>query len=107
MMPNPRNGRSAFGLTPGFAWIVPGCIWLALRARSSFDAERPTYDSVPRIDQGNSRSTVAFQAHDRGFVKSGDWNAPTSGKLRVEAPPGASTFPLTTVCISDSGGLNP
>src|SRR5215510_6728544 len=78
-----------------------------LRARSRFDADRPTYDSVPRICHGSVRSTVAFHAHDVGFVKSGDCIAPTSGKLRVEAPPGASTIPLITVCISDSGALNP
>src|SRR5204862_7475523 len=78
-----------------------------LRARSRFDAERPTYDTVPRICHGSSRSSVVFQAHDVGFVKSGDCIAMTSGKLRVEAPPGASTIPLITVCISDSGGLKP
>src|SRR5262245_56904799 len=78
-----------------------------LRARSRFDAARPTYDSEPRIAQGSSRSIVAFQAQDVGLVKSGDCIAPTSGKLRVDAPPGESTTPLMTVCISDSGALKP
>src|SRR5262245_39291087 len=77
------------------------------RARSRFEADRPTYEAVPRIDHGSSRSTVAFHAHDVGFVKSGDCIAPTSGKLRVDAPPGVSTFPLMTVCISESGALKP
>jgi hypothetical protein len=62
---------------------------------------------VPRIDHGSSRSTVVFHAHDVGLVNSGDCIAITSGKLRVDAPPGASTVPLITVCISDSGGLKP
>src|SRR5262245_1489176 len=78
-----------------------------LRARSRRDAERPTYETVPRIAHGSSRSTVAFHAHDTGLVKSGDCIAPTSGKLRVDAPPWASTIPLITVCISDSGALKP
>src|SRR5688500_7532261 len=108
MFPKPRYGLSAFGLTPGLAWIVPGVrIWLMLRARSRCDADRPTYDSEPRICHGSSRSTVAFHAHDVGLVKSGDCIAITSGKLRVTAPPGASTTPLMTVCISDNGGVKP
>src|SRR5262247_3491709 len=78
-----------------------------LRARSRFDALRPTYDSVPRICHGSCRSTVVFHAHDVGLVKSGDCDAPTNGKLRVEAPPGASTMPLMTVCISERGALKP
>jgi hypothetical protein len=41
------------------------------------------------------------------LVKSGDCIAITRGKLRVVAPPGASTTPLMTVCISESGGLKP
>src|SRR5262245_2988168 len=108
MLPKPRYGRSAFAFTPGLAWMVPGCrSWLMLRARSRFDADRPTYDTVPRICHGSWRSTVAFQAHEVGLVKSGDCIAPTSGKLRVDAPPGESTTPLMTVCISDSGALKP
>src|SRR5687767_3412055 len=78
-----------------------------LRARSRFVAARPTYESAPRNCHGSTRSTVAFHAHDVGLVKSGDCIAPTSGKLRVDAPPGVSTLPLMTVCISDSGALNP
>src|SRR5262245_35663153 len=78
-----------------------------LRALSRFDAERPTYDTVPRIAHGSSRSTVAFHAHDTGFVNTGDCIAPTRGKLRVDAPPGVSTIPLITVCISDNGALKP
>jgi hypothetical protein len=31
----------------------------------------------------------------------------TSGNVRRCAPDGASTLPLITVAISDSGGLNP
>src|SRR5262245_12202984 len=87
--------------------MVPGCSWLMLRARSRFDAARPTYDTAPRIRHGRTLSIVAFHAHDVGLVKSGDCDAPTSGKLRVDAPPGASTMPLITVCISESGALNP
>src|SRR5437899_11914212 len=78
-----------------------------LRARSRLVAERPTYEMVPRIDHPSSRSSVVFQAHDTGFVKSGDCIAITSGKLRTAAPPGAETTPMMTVCISDSGGLKP
>src|SRR4249920_1827948 len=78
-----------------------------LRARSRLVAERPTYDTVPRIDHISSRSSVAFHAHDTGLVKSGDCMAITSGKLRTDAPPGVATTPLMTVCISESGGLNP
>src|SRR4030095_5926704 len=107
MLPKPLYGRRALAFTPGFAWMVPGCSWLMLRARSRFDAERPTYDREPRICRGSARSSVAFHAHDLGLVKSGDCIAIRSGKTRVEAPPGASTTPLTTVCISESGGLNP
>ena len=84
---------------------MPACNWLTLRARSRLDAERPTYESAPCIAHGSSRSTVVFHAHDVGLVKSGDCMAPTSGKLRVDAPPGASTTPLITVCISESGAL--
>src|SRR5687768_9705788 len=107
MLPKPRYGRSAFGLTPVFAWMVPGCSWLMFRARSRSDADRPTYETVPRIVHGSSRSTVAFHAHELGLVNSGDCIAMTSGKLRVTAPPGESTTPLITVCISESGGLKP
>src|SRR5262250_2300542 len=78
-----------------------------LRARSRLVADRPTYDTVPRIDHPSSRSSVVFHAHDTGFVKSGDCMAITSGKFRTAAPPGAETTPLMTVCISDSGGLKP
>src|SRR4029450_8443997 len=76
-----------------------------LRARSRCEADRPTYDTLPRRSHGRSRSSVAFHAHDRGLVKSGDCIAMTRGKLRVVAPPGASTTPLMTVCISESGGV--
>src|SRR3954469_5032230 len=107
MLLKPLYGRNAFGLIPGLAWIVPGCNWLMLRARSRFDAARPTYDTCARINPGSSRSVVAFHAHDVGLRKSGDCIAITSGKLRVSAPAGASTLPLMTVCISDSGGLKP
>ena len=62
-----------------------------LRARSRFDADRPTYEIVPRIGHGSSRSSVVFHAHEVGLVNSGDCIAITSGKLRVDAPPGAST----------------
>src|SRR3954466_9725379 len=78
-----------------------------LRARSRLVAERPTYDTVPRMDPPSSRSSVAFHAHDTGLVKSGDCMDMTSGKLRTAAPPGLETAPLITVCISESGGLNP
>src|SRR5580765_8558267 len=78
-----------------------------LRARSRLLADRPTYEIVPRVDHPSSRSSVAFHAHDTGFVKSGDCMAITSGKFRTAAPPGADTAPLMTVCISESGGLNP
>jgi hypothetical protein len=78
-----------------------------LRARSRWVAERPTYEACARRAHGSSRSTVAFQAHDCGLVKSGDCMAIRSGKKRRSAPPGASTLPLTTVAISDSGGLKP
>src|ERR1041385_8761348 len=78
-----------------------------LRASSRFEAERPTYDTCARMVAASSRSTVAFQAHDRGLVKFGSCMAITSGKVRVDAPAGVSTFPFTTVTISDSGGLNP
>ena len=73
-----------------------------LRARSRFDAERPTYETCARIVPANSRSTVAFHAHDRGFVKFGSCIDITSGNVRVEAPAGVSTLPLTTVTISES-----
>src|SRR2546426_11405306 len=76
-----------------------------LRARSRFVADRPTYDTVPRICHPSSRSTVVFHAHETGLVKSGDCIAITSGKLRTAAPPGEATAPLITVCISDSGGV--
>src|SRR2546421_994120 len=78
-----------------------------LRARSRLVAERPTYDTVPRICHPNSRSSVVFHAHETGLVKSGDCIAITSGKLRTAAPPGEATAPLITVCISDRGGLKP
>src|SRR5256885_10162133 len=78
-----------------------------LRARSRFVADRPTYDTVPRICHPSSRSSVVFHAHETGLVKSGDCIAITSGKLRTAAPPGDATVPLMTVCISDSGGLKP
>jgi hypothetical protein len=35
-----------------------------LRARSRFDAERPTYESCTVFCHGNWRSTVAFHAHE-------------------------------------------
>src|SRR5258706_8077894 len=78
-----------------------------LRARSRLVADRPTYETVPRIDHPSSRSSVAFHAHDTGLVKSGDCMAITSGKFLTAAPPGVATVPLMTVCISDSGGLKP
>src|SRR2546430_8894913 len=87
--------------------MAPGCNWLRLRARSRLVADRPTYDTVPRICHPSSRSSVVFQAHETGLVKSGDCMAITSGKLRTAAPPGEATAPLMTVCISDSGGLKP
>ena len=80
---------------------------MMLRARSRWVAERPTYEAWARICHGSSRSTVAFHAHDCGLVNSGDCMAMRSGKNRRSAPPGASTSPLTTVAISESGGLKP
>src|SRR5215471_11571126 len=56
---------------------------------------------------GNSRSTVKFQFHASGFLKSRLWVVTVSGRLLAEVPPGLSAVPKVTLAVGWNGGLPP
>src|SRR5215475_16062585 len=58
-------------------------------------------------EKGSSRSTVKFQFHASGFLKSRLWVVTVRGRLLAEFPPGLSALPKVTFAVGWKGGLPP